>query len=81
MEEALRRELEKSGNIYLTTSSRDELANLKRRFPDARARIIDPGESVARSRLARPGNGGVEVECEEALRRWYYPRSSFGRRR
>ena len=81
LEEALRRELDRSGTIYLPTSSRDELAQLKQRFPDAQARVIDPGESVARSRLARPGGGGVGVECEGALRRWYNPRSNFGRRR
>ena len=81
LDQALRRELEKSGNVFLTTSSRDELDTLERRFPQARARIIDPGESVARSRLARPGRGGLAPECEGALRRWYYPRPSFGRRR
>ena len=82
LEEALRRELEKSGTVFLTTSSRDELANLERRLPErTRARIIDPGEDAARARLAQPGNGGLEPECEEALRRWYNPRPSFGRRR
>lgn len=81
LDQSLRRELEKSGTVFLTTSSRDELDNLERRFPQARTRIIDPGESVARSRLARPGQGGLAPECEGALRRWYYPRPSFGRRR
>ena len=36
---------------------------------------VDPGESVARSRLADPDTGEVSDECNRAVRRWY------GRRR
>ena len=32
---------------------------------------VDPGESVARSRLADPETGQVSAECRRALTRWY----------
>ena len=71
-----------SGWATTSSSSPDALERLRERIVSGggagavgRVVTVDPGESVARSRLADPDTGEVSDECNRAVRRWY------GRRR
>ncbi len=37
----------------------------------AQERVVDPGEDVARSRLADPTTGELSADCNAAVNRWY----------
>ncbi len=44
---------------------------LERLGPGSHERIIDPGETVVRTRLADEITGALSLDCEEAVGRWY----------
>ena len=44
---------------------------LERLGPAAYERVIDPGESVVKARLADSVSGVVSPQCEQAVGRWY----------
>lgn len=72
---AARRALDEGLRVVVTVSAPDREAEWREVADRAgarfRARTIDPGEDVVRSRLARQGEAGLSDECEKAVRRWY----------
>ena len=39
--------------------------------PQAREKVLDPGEEIAKSRLADPQTGELSEDCTKAVGRWY----------
>ena len=69
---ALSMAIERGHSGFVTTSSLDDVPALERATGNS-AVVIDPGETVIRSRLADAITGSLSSECEQALGRWYKP--------
>lgn len=71
---AVRRALEDSARVAVTTSRAGEVARWQRVAEDAggvfTVRTVDPGEDVVRARLAE-ADGELSPECNKAVKRWY----------
>ena len=67
---ALRMAVERELSGFVTSSSLADVEVLEE-ITGRTAKVIDPGETVIRARLADPVTGELSSECSQALRRWY----------
>lgn len=56
---------------YVTTAKRDRVEEIQRLADTNRLQVVDPGEEVARGRLADLYGDAMPEECESALNGWY----------
>lgn len=56
---------------FVTTAKRDRIPSILELADTKRVRVVDPGEAIARQRLADLYGGILPPECENALAGWY----------